>query len=124
MACGAAGGCPAGANWWELNTASEIDWPQQSRLIELMDNADGTLSIFGTLLDHSATYEVPAAGSATGFTVDQLGAISRTLSYNDPQATLGATGLRRTATSSCSSTTRADHFRSPARRSCGRADVG
>jgi metallophosphoesterase (TIGR03767 family) len=92
FACGAAGGCPAGANWWELNTAAEIDWPQQSRLIELMDNADGTLSIFGTLLDHSATYEVPAAGSATGFTTDQLGAISRTLSYNDPQVNLGATG--------------------------------
>jgi metallophosphoesterase (TIGR03767 family) len=93
MACGAAGGCPAGANWWELNTAAEIDWPQQSRLIELMENADGTLSIFGTLLDHSATYEVPAAGSASGFSVDQLGAISRTFSYNDPQAVLGATGL-------------------------------
>jgi metallophosphoesterase (TIGR03767 family) len=93
FACGSATGCPAGtANWWEINTASEIDWPQQSRLIELMDNGDGTLSIFGTLLDHSATYEVPAAGSASGFSVDQLGAVSRTLSYNDPQANLGATG--------------------------------
>lgn len=92
MACGAAGGCPAGGNWWEVNTASEVDWPQESRLIEVMDNVDGTLSIFGTLLDHAATYEVPAAGSASGFNVDQLSAISRTLSYNDPQATLGATG--------------------------------
>jgi metallophosphoesterase (TIGR03767 family) len=93
MACAAAGGCPAGGNWWEVNTASEVDWPQQSRLIEIMDNADGTLSLFGTLLDHSATYEVPAAGSAGGFTADQLAAISRTLSFNDPQATLGATGI-------------------------------
>ncbi|HKG01726.1 MAG TPA: hypothetical protein VKB03_00980 [Conexibacter sp.] len=92
MACGATGGCPAGGNWWEVNTASEVDWPQESRLIEVMDNVDGTLSIFGTLLDHAATYEVPAAGSATGFNVDQLGAISRTLSYNDPQAVLGANG--------------------------------
>src|SRR5215218_740027 len=92
MACGAAGGCPAGGNWWEVNTASEVDWPQESRLIEVMDNADGTLSVFGTLLDHAATYEVPAAGSAAGFNVDQLGAISRTLSYNDPQAVLGANG--------------------------------
>ncbi len=91
-ACGSASGCPAGANWWELNTASEIDWPQQSRLVELMDNGDGTLSIFGTLLDHSATYEVPAAGSATGFTTDQLASISRTLSLNDPQVNAGATG--------------------------------
>jgi metallophosphoesterase (TIGR03767 family) len=93
MACAAAGGCPAGGNWWEVNTAAEIDWPQQSRLIEIMDNVDGSLSIFGTILDHGASYEVPAAGSAAAFTVDQLSAISRTFSYNDPQATLGATGL-------------------------------
>ncbi len=92
MACGAAGGCPAGGNWWEINTASEIDWPQQSRLLEVMDNRDGTLSIFGTLLDHSATYAVPAAGSASAFTVNQMAAIGRVTSYNDPQATLGATG--------------------------------
>jgi hypothetical protein len=92
FACGAEAGCPAGANWWEINTASEIDWPQQSRLLELMDNADGTLSIFGTLLDHSASYEVPASGSASGFSTDQLSALSRTFSYNDPQAVLGATG--------------------------------
>jgi len=92
MACAATGGCPAGANWWEINTAAEIDWPQQSRLIEIMDNADGTLSLFGTILDHSASYEVPAAGSASAFTVDQLGALSRTFAYNDPQASLGANG--------------------------------
>jgi hypothetical protein len=92
MACAAEGGCPAGGNWWEINTASEVDWPQQSRLIEVMDNADGTLSLFGTLLDHSATYEVPPAGTASAFSVAQLGAISRTLSYNDPQASIGAIG--------------------------------
>jgi hypothetical protein len=93
MACGAEAGCPAGANWWEINTASEIDWPQQSRLIELMENRDGTLSLFGTLIDHSAAYEVPASGSAaSGFSTAQLAAISRTFSYNDPQAVTGALG--------------------------------
>jgi metallophosphoesterase (TIGR03767 family) len=93
MACGATTGCPAGANWWEVNTAAEIDWPQQSRLLEVMDNADGTLSIFGTLLDHSASYDVPAPGNASGFNSDQLAALSRSFSFNDPQAILGATGL-------------------------------
>jgi metallophosphoesterase (TIGR03767 family) len=92
MPCAAAGGCPAGGNWWEINTAAEIDWPQQSRLLELMDNADGTLSIFGTLLDHSGSYEVPASGSAVGFNSDQLAALSRSFSFNDPQAVIGATG--------------------------------
>ncbi len=40
-----------GRGFWQINTASHIDWPQQSRLIEVMDNRDGTLSIFGTMLD-------------------------------------------------------------------------
>jgi metallophosphoesterase (TIGR03767 family) len=92
-ACGASSGCPAGANWWEVNTASEVDWPQESRLIELMDNADGTLSIFGTLVDHSASYELPAPGSsASAFTTDQLASLDRAFSYNDPQGSTGAVG--------------------------------
>ncbi len=44
-----------GTVWWELNTSAVIDWPTQSRLIEVMDNEDGTLSIFGTVLDHAST---------------------------------------------------------------------
>ena len=39
--------------FWEINTAAHIDYPQQSRLIEVTDNADGTLSIFTTILDHA-----------------------------------------------------------------------
>ena len=35
--------------FWGIETSSEIDWPIQSRLLEIMDNRDGTLSIFGTL---------------------------------------------------------------------------
>jgi metallophosphoesterase (TIGR03767 family) len=56
--------------FWQINTASHIDWPQQSRLIEIMDNRDGTLSLFGTVVDH--------AGGG-------LASLARTLSYNDPQ---------------------------------------
>ena len=44
---------PEGGGLWEINTASHIDWPQQSRLIELADNRDGTLSIFTTMVDHA-----------------------------------------------------------------------
>ncbi len=51
LACGTGDGCPDGGNWWEVNTAAVADWPQQSRLLEIMDNHDGTLSIFGTLTD-------------------------------------------------------------------------
>jgi hypothetical protein len=70
---------------WQINTASHIDWPQQSRLIELMDNRDGTLSLFGTLLDAAAPVEAPAPGPAAGFTDAQVSSLSRVLSFNDPQ---------------------------------------
>ena len=72
--------------FWEIETASEIDWPIQSRLIELMDNRDGTLSIFGTLIDHGASVATPAPGTpAAGFGPDALAALAREFAYNDPQ---------------------------------------
>ncbi|MGH2957947.1 MAG: hypothetical protein ACRDL6_13255 [Solirubrobacterales bacterium] len=74
-----------GTVWWGIETSAEIDWPTQSRLIEVMDNHDGTLSIFGTLLDQASPAEAPAAGPAEGFDADQLAAVGRTVAYNDPQ---------------------------------------
>ena len=43
-----------GGGFWEINTASHIDWPQQSRLLEVTNNRDDTLSIFATMVDHGA----------------------------------------------------------------------
>ena len=66
---------------WEINTASHIDWPQQSRIIEIADNHDGTLSIFTTMVDHAGT------ASYAGNTSDSvhLAALGRELAANDPQ---------------------------------------
>lgn len=78
-------------DFWGIETASLIDWPPQNRLLELMDNCDGTLSIFGTALDSSAPATAPQSGSeAEALTGADLGSISRTLSYNDPQAGAGS----------------------------------
>ena len=44
----------ADGGFWQVTTASHIDWPQQSRLLDLVDNGDGSLSIWGTILDHDA----------------------------------------------------------------------
>ena len=74
-----------GRGFWEINTASHIDWPQQSRLIEVMDNRDGTLSIFGTMLDVAAPQAAPPPGDAMGLSLEQLASLGRALSYNDPQ---------------------------------------
>lgn len=40
--------------YWEIMTAAIADYPGQSRLLELVDNGDGTLSIFGTVIDYDA----------------------------------------------------------------------
>jgi hypothetical protein len=72
--------------FWTVKTAAEADWPSQSRLIEIMDNHDGTLSLFGTMIDHSAPTATPAPGSlAANFTVDQMASLNREFAYNDPQ---------------------------------------
>ena len=72
--------------FWAIESASEIDWPIQSRLLELMDNRDGTLSIFGTLIDHAATLATPAPGTpAASFGPQALAALGREFAYNDPQ---------------------------------------
>ena len=85
-----------GRGFWEINTASHIDWPQQSRLIEIMDNGDGTLSLFGTVLDRAAPAAAPPSGPADRLHAAQLASVARTLSYNDPQREgLRARGRRR-----------------------------
>jgi metallophosphoesterase (TIGR03767 family) len=67
--------------FWEINTASHIDFPQQSRIIEIADNQDGTLSIFTTILDHAAQ----AAWDGTIGSPMALASLSRELSANDDQ---------------------------------------
>ncbi len=67
--------------FWEINTASHIDFPQQGRIIEIADNTDGTLSIFTTILDHAAE----AAWDGTLETPLALASLSRELSANDWQ---------------------------------------
>ena len=75
-----------GHGFWSIRVAAEADWPQQSRLLQLFDNEDGTLSIFGTILDHAAPATAPAPGTpAAGLGTDELASIARTLSYNDAQ---------------------------------------
>jgi metallophosphoesterase (TIGR03767 family) len=74
------------SGFWSIRTASEIDWPQQNRLLELMDNRDGTLSIFGTILDHAAPTAAPPSGTpARNLAITDLASISRVFANNDTQ---------------------------------------
>ena len=79
--------------WWEINSSATADWPQQHRLIEVMDNHDGTLSIFGTVLDAaSPSQQPPEPQSAAAFDTGQLASIGRTLSFNDPDNNFSGEG--------------------------------
>ncbi len=65
--------------FWQITTASHIDWPQQARLIELLA-VPGGLAIACTVMDTAA----PAAYQGTADPAD-LAALSRELAANDWQ---------------------------------------
>ncbi|MCF6526008.1 TIGR03767 family metallophosphoesterase, partial [Streptomyces sp. JJ36] len=66
--------------FWEVSTASHIDFPQLARTIELTDNGDGTLSLFTTLVESAAPYSADHDDlSQTG-----LAALYRELAHNAP----------------------------------------
>jgi len=70
-----------GGGFWEVNTAAHVDWPAQARLIELVDNQDGTLSLFGTVIDAAA----PLAYGGKLDSSTALASLARELAANDPQ---------------------------------------
>lgn len=69
-----------GGGLWEINTASHIDWPCQSRIIEVLDNKDGTLSIFTTVVDHAGK---PRTAWRKALTKHRLASLARELAAND-----------------------------------------
>jgi len=79
---------PSGSGgFWSIRVAAEADWPQQSRLLEVFDNHDGTLSIFGTILDHVGQTAAPAPGTpAASMDFNDLASAARTMSFNDLQS--------------------------------------
>ncbi|MEV7465569.1 TIGR03767 family metallophosphoesterase [Streptomyces kronopolitis] len=75
----------AARSFWEVNTASHVDYPQHARLLELVDNHDGTLSLFTTLIESAAPHRTDFDDlSAVG-----LASLYRELSYNAPGLAAG-----------------------------------
>ncbi|MCT9078519.1 TIGR03767 family metallophosphoesterase [Streptomyces fulvoviolaceus] len=73
---------PDGRSFWEISTASHVDYPQLARVIEVVDNKDGTLSLFTTCIESSAPHRTDFSDlSQTG-----LAALYRELSFNAPGA--------------------------------------
>jgi metallophosphoesterase (TIGR03767 family) len=63
--------------FWQIETASHADWPQQSRTIEIVQSANGEIFIALTVIDH-------AAGTTYGKaqTPLEMAALSRLISAN------------------------------------------
>ena len=64
--------------FWEVTTASCIDFPQQQQVVEIVDNRDGTLSLFTTVLDHASPVTPDGSGSLAA-----LASQARELAAND-----------------------------------------
>jgi metallophosphoesterase (TIGR03767 family) len=67
--------------FWQVTTASQIDWPQQSRVVELIESEQGAVTIVSTIIDSAA----PARPAADGDDPLTLAALSREMSANDWQ---------------------------------------
>nr|WP_042190582.1 TIGR03767 family metallophosphoesterase [Kibdelosporangium sp. MJ126-NF4]CEL19449.1 FIG00995972: hypothetical protein [Kibdelosporangium sp. MJ126-NF4]CTQ94753.1 FIG00995972: hypothetical protein [Kibdelosporangium sp. MJ126-NF4] len=72
-------GATAEQGFWEINTASHIDYPQHARILELVDNGDRTLSLFTTLIEADAPYEAPYDDASPS----GLASLYRQISLND-----------------------------------------
>jgi metallophosphoesterase (TIGR03767 family) len=69
-----------GKGFWEVNTASHIDWPIQSRVLEIAEGG-GLLSIFTTMVDADA----PLSANGDTSSPAALASVARELSANDIQ---------------------------------------
>jgi metallophosphoesterase (TIGR03767 family) len=78
---------PAGrtAGFWEVITSSLLDWPCQARLVEIVSNGDGTLSVLCTMVDHVAPLNPQDADG-----IARLASVHRELAANDPHGGIDA----------------------------------
>jgi 3',5'-cyclic AMP phosphodiesterase CpdA len=75
--------------WWEITTASHIDWPQQARIVEVAIDEAGGLFIACTTLDHHGLTDPRAGAPEDPLT---MAGWSRELSANSGQQAAGAEG--------------------------------
>ncbi|SFO37566.1 metallophosphoesterase, PPA1498 family [Geodermatophilus obscurus] len=79
-----------GRGLWEVATCAVVDWPGQARLVEVLANGDGTLSLVCTMVDHGSPARPPAAADPAAREPAALASLHRELAANVPWAGLGA----------------------------------
>ncbi len=65
------------SGFWQVETASHVDWPQQSRTVEVVRAEDGDIYIGLTIVDHFAGNDYARAQTPV-----EIAALSRVLSAN------------------------------------------
>jgi metallophosphoesterase (TIGR03767 family) len=83
-----AGPAGSGTGFWEVTTCSLVDWPCQSRMVEVYDAGEGLLAIACTMVDHDGAVD---PGEAT--TSVELAGLHRQLAGNDPMAGFGTSRI-------------------------------
>jgi metallophosphoesterase (TIGR03767 family) len=83
-----------GRGFWEVTTCAVVDWPCQTRLVELADSG-GRLSITCTMVDHDTPLAPPELAGQPLASVDDLASLHRELAANIP---FGGTHPGRTGT--------------------------
>ena len=73
-------GNPGENGFWQIMTASLIDWPQQGRLVEFFEDGDG-ITIATTLIDHQSPIDLETSLSDIRDPI-KLAGLSRILSAN------------------------------------------
>ena len=94
-----------GTGYWELNTSAVADYPTQSRTIEIANNHDGTISIFGVVFnadvrvdpreiiwEEDHTHETELAGADRDINEEWLASYGQEVMYYDPQQDLSKVG--------------------------------
>ena len=95
--------------YWELNTSAIADYPTQSRTVEIADNHDGTISIFGVVfnadvnvdprqIDWAAddhTHETELGQAKRNINEDWLASFGQEVLFYDPQQDLTKIGKPR-----------------------------
>jgi metallophosphoesterase (TIGR03767 family) len=74
--------------FWEIRTGSHIDWPQQSRSIEIAKTTDGRIVIGTILIDHKGPVDFNGTADECNSPV-ALSGLSRQLAANDWQRQSG-----------------------------------
>jgi metallophosphoesterase (TIGR03767 family) len=79
-----------GRGFWEVTTCAVVDWPGQTRLVELLDLGDGALAIACTMVDHDSPLGPGTALEGSALTTAQLAGLHRELAANVPEVGAGS----------------------------------